>query len=103
MSSTPRYSARDSTPLLSPHSGLTDARSDHILSLPGSGPPESSLMASDELDIPPEASLSMRTKLGFGIGDCGTAAYTTVIGFYLLVFLVDVAGIPAGTAGRYLI
>ena len=36
--------------------------------------------------------LTRRIKLGFGFGDTATACVTSIIGFYFLVFMVEVAG-----------
>ncbi|MDC7235611.1 MAG: MFS transporter [Spirochaetales bacterium] len=46
--------------------------------------------------------LSMKTRLGFGIGDLGGNLYFTFIGFYLLYFLTDVLGLSAALAGTTL-
>ena len=43
--------------------------------------------------------LSLRTKLGFGVGDLGGNLFFTMMGFYLLFFLTDVIGLAAGLAG----
>jgi glycoside/pentoside/hexuronide:cation symporter, GPH family len=43
--------------------------------------------------------LSMKTKLGFGIGDLGGNLFFTLIGFYLLFYLTDIVGLPASLAG----
>ena len=36
--------------------------------------------------------LTLRTKLGFGIGDLGGNLFFTIMGFYLLYFFTDVVG-----------
>jgi glycoside/pentoside/hexuronide:cation symporter, GPH family len=46
--------------------------------------------------------LSMKTKLGFGVGDLGGNLFFTFIGFYLLYFLTDVLGLSAALAGTTL-
>jgi GPH family glycoside/pentoside/hexuronide:cation symporter len=43
--------------------------------------------------------LSRRTKLFYGAGDIGFSLTSTIIGTYLLIFLTDIVGIPAGLAG----
>lgn len=43
--------------------------------------------------------LSTRKKLGYGIGDLGGNLFFTIMGFYLLFYFTDVAGIAAGLAG----
>jgi len=43
--------------------------------------------------------LSRRTKLLYGAGDTGFSLTSTIVGTYLLIFLTDVVGIPAGLAG----
>lgn len=43
--------------------------------------------------------LPMKTKLGFGIGDLGGNLFFTIIGFYLLYFLTDVAVLAPALAG----
>jgi glycoside/pentoside/hexuronide:cation symporter, GPH family len=43
--------------------------------------------------------LSLGTKLGFGITDLGGNLFFTIMGFYLLNFMTDVAGLGAGLAG----
>jgi len=45
------------------------------------------------------APLSMKTKLGFGVGDLGGNLFFTIIGFYLLYFLTDVAVLAPALAG----
>ena len=46
--------------------------------------------------------LTMKIKLGFGIGDLGGNLFFTFIGFYLLYFLTDVLGLSAALAGTTL-
>ncbi|MFP4329543.1 MAG: MFS transporter [Spirochaetaceae bacterium] len=43
--------------------------------------------------------LSLTTKLGFGVGDLGGNLFFTIVGFYLLFFLTEVAGLSAAVAG----
>lgn len=43
--------------------------------------------------------LSIKTKVGFGVGDLGGNLYFSVIGFWLMIFFTDVAGIPSIMAG----
>ncbi len=50
----------------------------------------------------PEGKLSRKVKIGFGICDLGGNLFFTVMGFYLLFFLTDVAGLAAGLAGTAL-
>ncbi|MGF1491767.1 MAG: MFS transporter [Microcoleaceae cyanobacterium] len=54
--------------------------------------------ASSNPSAPPEK-LSLWTKLAFGAGDLGTAITANLLAFVLLVFLTNVAGMPAGLAG----
>ena len=44
-------------------------------------------------------SLSLGTKLGFGVCDLGGQLFFTIMGFYLLNFMTDVAKLGAGLAG----
>ncbi|MBU0935126.1 MAG: MFS transporter [Spirochaetes bacterium] len=44
-----------------------------------------------------------RIKFGFGIGDLGGNLFFTIIGFYLLYFMTDVAKLPAALAGTVLL
>lgn len=46
--------------------------------------------------------LSLRTKLGFGVGDLGGNLFFTALGFYAFKYLTDVVGIAAGIAGGIL-
>ncbi len=46
--------------------------------------------------------LNLKTKLAFGAGDLGPAITANIAIFFLLVFFTNVAGIPAGLAGRIL-
>ncbi|MFM7441754.1 MAG: MFS transporter, partial [Snowella sp.] len=46
--------------------------------------------------------LSFNTKLAYGAGDFGPAVTANILVFYLLFFLTDVAGLPAGLAGSVL-
>jgi glycoside/pentoside/hexuronide:cation symporter, GPH family len=43
--------------------------------------------------------LKLTTKLAYGAGDLGAAITTAINGFFLLNFLLNVAGLPAGLAG----
>ena len=43
--------------------------------------------------------LTLRTKLGFGIGDLGGNLFFTIMGFYLLYFFTDVVGMLPALAG----
>jgi glycoside/pentoside/hexuronide:cation symporter, GPH family len=43
--------------------------------------------------------LSVKTKLGFGVCDLGGNLFFTMMGFYLLFFLTDYLGLRAGLAG----
>jgi GPH family glycoside/pentoside/hexuronide:cation symporter len=43
--------------------------------------------------------LSRKTKLAYGAGDLGAAIATAINGFFLLNFLINVAGLRPGTAG----
>ncbi|MFP4567052.1 MAG: MFS transporter [Spirochaetaceae bacterium] len=43
--------------------------------------------------------LSTGKKIGYGIGDLGGNLFFTMMGFYLLFYFTDVAGIAAGLAG----
>ncbi|MFP4302310.1 MAG: MFS transporter [Spirochaetaceae bacterium] len=43
--------------------------------------------------------LSLGTKLGFGVGDLGGNLFFTIMGFYLLFYLTEVAGLTASLAG----
>jgi len=46
-----------------------------------------------------EEKLKLGTKLGFGVGDLGGNLFYTLISFYALYFLTDVAGLAAAAAG----
>ena len=46
--------------------------------------------------------LTLRTKLGFGIGDLGGNLFFTIMGFYLLYFFTDVVGLVPALAGTAL-
>jgi GPH family glycoside/pentoside/hexuronide:cation symporter len=46
--------------------------------------------------------LHFSTKLAYGAGDFGPAVTANILVFYLLFFLTDVAGLPAGLAGSVL-
>lgn len=47
--------------------------------------------------------LSFRTKLAFGTGDLGPAIVAAIHGFFLLDFLINVAGLGAAAAGTVLL
>ncbi len=49
-----------------------------------------------------EESLSLRTKLGFGVCDLGGNLFFTIMGFYLLYYLTNRLGLEAGLAGTAL-
>ncbi len=55
--------------------------------------------ASDSSSSP----LNFWTKLAFGSGDLGTAITANILVFFLLFFLTNVAGLPAGLAGSILL
>ncbi len=46
--------------------------------------------------------LSKRVKFGFGVGDLGGNLFFTIIGFYLLYFLIDIVGLSPMLAGTVL-
>jgi GPH family glycoside/pentoside/hexuronide:cation symporter len=46
--------------------------------------------------------LDLYTKLTFGIGTIGTASTNSILAFFLMFFLTDVAGLPAALAGSVL-
>lgn len=46
--------------------------------------------------------LPFKTKLAYGAGELGPAITANISIFFLLVFLTNVAGIPAGLAGSIL-
>ncbi|MGL5083393.1 MAG: MFS transporter [Microcoleaceae cyanobacterium] len=50
-------------------------------------------------NTPTPEKLSFWTKMAFGAGDLGTAITANLLSFVLLVFLTNVAGMPAGLAG----
>ncbi|NJO44197.1 MAG: MFS transporter [Oscillatoriales cyanobacterium RM2_1_1] len=50
-------------------------------------------------DAPAAEKLNLSTKVAFGAGDLGTAITANLLSFVLLVFLTNVAGMPAGLAG----
>jgi len=49
--------------------------------------------------LPTSEKLNFATKLAYGAGDLGTAITANLLSFVLLVFLTNVAGLPAGLAG----
>lgn len=54
------------------------------------------------MDTPPLArhKLPLATKLAFGVGDVGPAIVSAINGFFLLDFLINVAGLRPGVAGN---
>lgn len=54
---------------------------------------------SSHSQFPAAEKLSFSTKLAYGAGDLGTAITANLLAFVLLVFLTNVAGLPAGLAG----
>ena len=52
--------------------------------------------------ISPPEKLNLSTKLAFGAGDLGPAITANISVFFVLVFLTNVAGLPAGLAGSVL-
>lgn len=52
--------------------------------------------------LPPPKKLNFWTKLAFGAGDLGPAITANISVFFVLVFLTNVAGLPAGLAGSVL-
>jgi GPH family glycoside/pentoside/hexuronide:cation symporter len=54
-------------------------------------------------DVAPPTKLSLLTKLAYGVGDMGSGMTATVMVFYLLFFLTEVAGLPPGLAGVVLL
>ncbi|WP_051039771.1 MFS transporter [Synechococcus sp. PCC 7336] len=54
-------------------------------------------------ETPPSEKLSLVTKLAFGVGDMGAGMTATIMVFYLLFFLTEVAGLPPGLAGTVLL
>ena len=61
-------------------------------SVESAGPPKTS-------SPPRSEKLSLLTKLSFGVGDMGAGMTATIMVFYLLYFLTEVAGLPPGLAG----
>ncbi len=47
----------------------------------------------------PETRLSLRVKLGFGVGDLGGNLFFTAMGFYSLIYLTDTVSLGAALAG----
>ena len=52
--------------------------------------------------VSPHQKLNLSTKLAFGAGDLGPAITANISVFFVLVFLTNVAGLPAGLAGSVL-
>ncbi|MGJ3254571.1 MAG: MFS transporter [Elainellaceae cyanobacterium] len=46
--------------------------------------------------------LDLRTKLTYGVGTIGTASTGSILAFFFMFFLTDVAGLPAALAGSIL-
>ncbi len=57
----------------------------------------------DSLGMTTSEKLSFSTKLAYGAGDLGPAINANIAVFFMLVFLTNVAGIPAGLAGSILL
>ncbi|WP_413164726.1 MFS transporter [Capilliphycus salinus ALCB114379] len=55
--------------------------------------------SSSPTPLPTAEKLSFSTKLAYGAGDLGTAITANLLAFVLLIFLTNVAGLPAGLAG----
>ena len=54
------------------------------------------------MKVPAPEPLHLTTRLAYGAGDFGPAITANILVFYLLFFLTDVAGLPAGLAGSVL-
>ncbi|HYF66061.1 MAG TPA: MFS transporter [Herpetosiphonaceae bacterium] len=52
---------------------------------------------------PPSEKVPLISKLAFGAGDVGPAIATAIMGFFLLFFLTNVAGLSPGLAGSILL
>jgi GPH family glycoside/pentoside/hexuronide:cation symporter len=50
-----------------------------------------------------QSTLTVRQKLGFGVGDIGGNLFFTVIAFWLPVYLTDTVGLLAGLMGTALL
>ena len=59
-----------------------------------------SASSANSAPLPP---LNLSTKLAYGAGDLGTAITANILGFYLLVFFTNVAGMNVGLAGSVLL
>ena len=46
--------------------------------------------------------LTLKTRLGYGIGDIAICLYWSGVGLYLLYFYTDVVGISPSLAGLYM-
>lgn len=53
--------------------------------------------------MPSPPPLNLSTKLAYGAGDLGTAITANLLGFYLLIFFTNVAGLNVGLAGSVLL
>ena len=53
--------------------------------------------------IPPATRLSLREKVGYGIGDFGFNLYWANISAFLLIFYTDVMGLAAGAVGTMML
>ncbi len=60
-------------------------------------------MSHSTSDSSPSQKLSFWTKVAFGSGDLGTSITANILVFFLLFFLTNVAGLPAGLAGSVLL
>lgn len=60
-------------------------------------------LPADDAIIPPERTLSLKTKLAYGTGDLGPAMVSMIKGFFLLNFLIVVAGMGPARAGLVLL
>ena len=60
-------------------------------------------MTHQETQVAANDKVPLISKLAFGAGDVGTAIAAAIIGFFLLFFFTDVAGISPGLAGLILL
>ncbi|MFP4364162.1 MAG: MFS transporter [Spirochaetia bacterium] len=60
-------------------------------------------MARHEESVDTKETVSLKTKLAYGAGDMGAGITATIEAFVFLVFLTNVAGLPAGIAGTVLL
>ncbi len=61
----------------------------------------SEVVPNQTAEVPP-GKLSLRTKLAYGAGDLGPGVTSNLLGFFLLPFLTNVAGLGPGLAGSIL-